>query len=170
VRDWWNLVDGDWGAGFFQSSACNFCDDVVGETADISFGDAWVEPYASDGRGTNVVITRSEVLDRLVAAGIADGRLQLEPVDGGFVERTQAAGLRQRRDGLGYRLTWHRGAVTPRKRVEPCARQPLRRKLIYRCRAAISAWSHRVFWLARRSGRPGIYLGWARAAQTGYPS
>src|SRR3546814_3374610 len=49
-KDWWHLVDGDWGAGFFQNSACNFCDDVVAETADISFGDAWLEPYSSDGR------------------------------------------------------------------------------------------------------------------------
>src|SRR3546814_18807105 len=34
-KDWWHLVDGDWGAGFFQNSACNFCDDVVADTADI---------------------------------------------------------------------------------------------------------------------------------------
>jgi coenzyme F420-reducing hydrogenase beta subunit len=43
-QDWWHLVDGDWGAGFFQNPACDWCDDVVGETADVSFGDAWVEP------------------------------------------------------------------------------------------------------------------------------
>ncbi len=40
-RDWWHLKDGDWGAGFYMNSACNFCDDVVAETADIAFGDAW---------------------------------------------------------------------------------------------------------------------------------
>ena len=33
-RDWWHLADGDWGAGFFQASACNWCDDVVAETAE----------------------------------------------------------------------------------------------------------------------------------------
>lgn len=58
-QDWWHLVDGDWGAGFFQNPACDFCDDVVAETADIAFGDAWVEPYSLDGRGTNVVIVRA---------------------------------------------------------------------------------------------------------------
>jgi coenzyme F420-reducing hydrogenase beta subunit len=168
VRDWWNMADGDWGAGFFQSQACNFCDDVVGETADISFGDAWVEPYASDGRGTNVVVTRSPVLAALIADGVAKRRLELAPVDGGFVERTQAAGLRQRREGLAYRLTWRRRGVAPRKRVRPSARQPLRRKLIYRSRSAISAWSHRVFWLARLVRRPRVYLRWARAASMLY--
>jgi coenzyme F420-reducing hydrogenase beta subunit len=168
VRDWWNMVDGDWGAGFFQSPACNYCDDVVGETADISFGDAWVEPYASDGRGTNVVVTRSEIVDRLLSAGIADGRLELQRVDGDFVERTQAAGLRQRREGLGYRLTWHRRGLTPRKRVAPRSDQPLRRKLIYRSRAAISAGSHRLFRIARHTGNPGVYLRPAGVAQAGY--
>ena len=48
-QDWWHLADGDWGAGFLQNPACDWCDDVVGETADISFGDAWVEPHSSDG-------------------------------------------------------------------------------------------------------------------------
>jgi coenzyme F420-reducing hydrogenase beta subunit len=175
-RDWWNLVDGDWGAGFFQNTACNSCDDVVAETADISFGDAWVEPYSSDGRGTNVVVIRSTPIEELVLAAIAAGRLQLEPVDGDFVHRTQAAGFRQRREGLAYRLSWpriglppRRLPVAPRKRVAPDWRSAtFRRKLIYHLRALISAWSHRVFWLARVTRRPGIYTRWARAALTVY--
>ena len=73
-QDWWHLADGDWGAGFFQNAACNYCDDVVAETADIAFGDAWVEPYSSDGRGTNVVIVRSPRVQQLVASAIEIGR------------------------------------------------------------------------------------------------
>ena len=73
-RHWWDMADGDWGAGFFQSPACDACDDVVAETADVSFGDAWVEPYSSDGRGTNVVVVRSPAMLRLIEAGRADGR------------------------------------------------------------------------------------------------
>jgi coenzyme F420-reducing hydrogenase beta subunit len=168
-KDWWFLADGDWGAGFFQYGACNFCDDVVGETADISFGDAWVEPYSSDGRGTNVVVTRSAQVEELVTAAIAEGRLALERVDGDFIERTQAAGFRQRREGLAYRLTWLRLGLRPRKRVEPDSRSlTRRRKLIYRMRAHISAWSHRLSRLARVTRRPGIYVGWARGAAAVY--
>jgi coenzyme F420-reducing hydrogenase beta subunit len=168
VRDWWNLVDGDWGAGFFQHSACNACDDVVGETADISFGDAWVEPYSSDGHGTNVVVVRAPALAALVDRGIATGRLELEPVDGDFVERTQAAGLRQRREGLAYRLTWRRPSLELPKRVDPGRRVVLRRKLIYRMRSAISWWSHRVCWVAAATHRPQLYIRWAAAAQHVY--
>jgi len=165
TRDWWHLADGDWGAGYFQNSACNFCDDVVAETADISFGDAWVEPYSSDGRGTNVVIVRSQRLHWLVLAAMARGSLQLQQVDAAFVEATQAAGFRQRREGLAYRLSWPRLGVRPRKRVAPGSTGiSRRRKLIYIMRHQISAWSHRVFWLARATRRPGIYTAWARAA------
>lgn len=162
-EDWWHLADGDWGAGFFQNSACNFCDDVVAETADIAFGDAWVEPYASDGRGTNVVIVRTHELRHMVEAAIAERRLALQPVDADFIANTQAAGLRHRREGLAYRLTWaRRGAARPVKRVVPSAALPLRRKLIYRMRAWISRWSHRLARLARTLDMPAIYTSWAR--------
>jgi coenzyme F420-reducing hydrogenase beta subunit len=165
MRDWWNMVDGDWGSGFFQNSACDVCDDVVGETADISFGDAWVEPYSSDGRGTNVIVVRSATVDSLVSAAIAEGRLAVESVDGEFVERTQAAGLRHRREGLAYRLVWRRHLrLTPTKRVAPSRAILPRRKLVYLMRKLISMSSHRVFWLARRLGRPQLFLQWGRAA------
>ena len=167
-KDWWHLADGDWGAGYFQYPACNYCDDVVAETADIAFGDAWVEPYCSDGRGTNVVIVRSPLLAAMVSRAIADGRLALQPVDADFIAQTQAAGLRQRREGLAYRLTWRRRGISPRKRVEPSRRLPLKRKLIYRLRAAISYASHRLAWLARRGGEPMLYLRWASLSRQVY--
>lgn len=168
AEDWWQLADGDWGAGFFQSEACNWCDDVAAETADIAFGDAWVEPYSSDGRGTNVVVTRSPAMQAMLDAGIADGRLELRAVDADFVADTQAAGFRQRREGLAYRLGWastRAKPVRPRKRVAPGVGDlPLRRRLVYRTRAAIARWSHRLAWLAHRLDRPGLYLHPARAA------
>lgn len=168
-KDWWHLADGDWGAGFFMSNACNFCDDVVSETADVAFGDAWVEPYSSDGKGTNVVVARSILVSRLIVDAIQEGRLQLEEVDGAFVEQTQAAGFRQRREGLAYRLTWATEGIQPIKRVQPDADRPERsRKVIYRTRYWISKWSHRMFWLAKKTGLPGIYLSWARYAASFY--
>ena len=161
-QDWWHLADGDWGAGFFQNPACDWCDDVVAETADISLGDAWVEPHSSDGHGTNVMIVRSKALVDLVEAARDDGRLQLEPVSGDFVAQTQAAGLRHRRDGLAYRLSWRHRGIVPVKRVSPSAALPARRKLVYRLRYAIARSSHRVFRLARALHAPAIYIAWAR--------
>ncbi|HKX22513.1 MAG TPA: Coenzyme F420 hydrogenase/dehydrogenase, beta subunit C-terminal domain, partial [Rhizorhapis sp.] len=160
-QDWWHLVDGDWGSGFFQNRACDFCDDVVAETADISFGDAWLEPYSSDGRGTNVVIVRSPSLHELIREGVRDGRLSLSPVDAAFVRETQAAAFRQRREGLAYRLSWRCFGVRPRKRVDRSSFSPtLRRKLIYRCRHHISRWSSRFFRLGKWLNRPALFIGW----------
>lgn len=165
AQDWWHLADGDWGAGFFQNDACDFCDDVVAETADISFGDAWVEPYSSDGRGTNVVVVRSPALHALVEAGRREGRLSLEPVDRDFVVETQAAGFRHRREGLAWRLARRRSGVRPRKRVEAAAGGlTRRRRAVYFLRREIARWSNRIFRLARRLDRPALYLGWARLA------
>ena len=168
-QDWWHLVDGDWGAGFFQNNACNYCDDVVAETADIAFGDAWVEPYSSDGRGTNVVIVRKREVQQLVAAAIAEGRLALGEVDAAFIANTQAAGFRQRREGLAYRLRIAPPALPLRKRVAAGGGDlPWRRKLIYRSRRWISANSHRVFAVARRTGMHPLYLRWARLVLRAY--
>lgn len=164
-RDWWHLADGDWGAGFFQNSACNYCDDVVAEAADIAFGDAWVEPYSSDGRGTNVVIVRSQSLLALVQRAMAERRLDLAPVDAAFIAATQAAGIRHRREGLAWRLSAKPPLLPLAKRVSAGGGNlPLRRKLIYRARYVIGSASHRVFALARRRRLPSIYLIWARTA------
>ena len=169
-QDWWHLADGDWGAGFFQNPACDWCDDVVAETADIAFGDAWVEPYSSDGRGTNVVIVRSKELDAMIRAGCTDGRLDLKDVDGEFIVRTQAAGLRHRRDGLAYRLSWRCSRDVPQKRVTARSELPLRRKLVYRMRYAIARFSHPLFRFARTCRAPAIYVCWARAMLRLYQS
>jgi coenzyme F420-reducing hydrogenase beta subunit len=162
-QDWWHLVDGDWGSGFFQNSACDFCDDVVAETADISFGDAWVEPYSSDGRGTNVVVVRSPILHEMLREAIGKGRVALTLVDAEFVRETQAAGFRQRREGLAYRLAWRRPGTKPRKRVEAArSHLGLRRKLIYRLRHHISRGSGRLFMIAKWMKRPQLFLSWGR--------
>lgn len=170
---WWDFADGDWGAGFFQNAACNFCDDVVAETADVAFGDAWLEPYSQDGRGTNVVIVRMPAIRAIVEAANEDGRLALRRVDAEFVAATQAAGFRHRREGLAYRLTWRRRQrrtrVEPRTRVAPSAKGlTLRRRLLYRARASISAWSHRIALFAARIHAPQVYIRWAAIALAGY--
>lgn len=170
AKDWWNLADGDWGAGFLQNPACDWCDDVVAETADIAFGDAWVEPHSSDGRGTNVVIVRSKELASMLQDARASGRLKLDPVTADFIVRTQAAGLRHRRDGLAYRLTWPRRGIRPTKRVVASARLPVRRKLVYRLRYSIARASLRLMRLARAYRTPAIYTYGARAMLRVYQS
>lgn len=167
-KDWSNLADGDWGAGFFMNPACDWCDDVIAETADISFGDAWVEPYSSDGRGTNVIVVRSRIVADLVENAISEGRLDMKSVDADFIVATQAAGFRHRREGLAYRLTWPKRGIRPVKRVAPSRAAPRDRRLVYRMRRLVSRGSNRTFHLARLLNRPTFYIRWARWALAWY--
>lgn len=167
-RDWWHMADGDWGAGFFMNNACNFCDDVTAETADVSFGDAWVKPYSSDGMGNNVVVVRSPIIAELILSGIRANRLKLEPVSNEFVKETQTAGFRQRREGLAYRLTWPQKGIDIRKRVLPSKEIPQERRKIYRMRHYISEQSHKIFRVSKITGATWLYISWARLATSAY--
>jgi coenzyme F420-reducing hydrogenase beta subunit len=169
AQDWRQMVDGDWGMGFFQYSACNYCDDVMAETADVSFGDAWVQPYSSDGRGTNVTVVRAAWLDEIFRSASSEGRLELSPVDGDFLAKTQAAGLRQRREGLAYRLAKRGNRATPGKRVAPDpSGGGWKRRRIYDLRRLITYGSHRVFGVSRRWHAYWIYRFWARCMGKAY--
>jgi len=115
------LYGHDWGLGFLKYNACDFCDDVVAETADITIGDAWLPKYVRDSRGTNIVIVRNALFDKLIQAAIKDGRIVMERITPGETIASQESGFRHRREGLAYRLykadqrvLWH-----PPKRVKP---------------------------------------------------
>ncbi|MCJ1706814.1 Coenzyme F420 hydrogenase/dehydrogenase, beta subunit C-terminal domain [Microbacterium sp. VKM Ac-2923] len=116
-----SLVGGSWGHAVFQLNACNYCDDVFAETADVVFGDAWLSKYEIDWRGTNVVVTRNEVIDEILRAGAQVGQITLEELDPDSVAKTQAGNYRHRRDGLAVRLADDDadGSWRPDKRVKP---------------------------------------------------
>jgi len=115
------LVGGNWGHNAFQPEACNFCDDVVAECADISFGDAWLPQFAHESRGTNLIICRNRMLDDILEAGSASGEITLFSLSDADAVQSQAGGFRHRREGLALRLADDQaaGLSVPRKRVDP---------------------------------------------------
>ena len=149
------LVGSNWGHGLFKLKACEFCDDVLAETADVVVGDAWLPGYEDDHRGTNIAVVREPRLLELMREAAATGRLHLDEVSTETVVQSQAAGLRHRRDGLAYRLWWtdEAGEWRPKKRVAPGWRH-LRPKLrrIHRLRYALGQDSHGAFLAAKRAG------------------
>lgn len=106
--------------GQFKLRCCNYCDDVFAELADVAFMDAWLPEYVRDGRGTNLVITRSPLAESLLQSA-AGAELELEPLDISRVIASQAGGLFQKRTLLahGLYLAERAGAPLLRKRVEP---------------------------------------------------
>lgn len=93
-----------WGTGLFKANACDFCDDVVTELADISLGDAWLEPYSQDGKGTSVIITRTPLAESLIQAGINDSQLHAEIISPDTMRASQQGSYNHRHDGLYVRL------------------------------------------------------------------
>ncbi len=160
-------IDGSWGYGAFQPEACNFCDDVFAETADVVFGDAWLRRYTDDWRGTNVVVTRRAEADRILEEGIAGGGVRLEPLSVNDAAFSQAGNFRHRREGLRVRLAddLAKGLSVPRKRVTPGydGITPERVALI-RQRRGMSELSLRTFAEAKAVGRLSAYTRPMRAA------
>ncbi|KFI86547.1 oxidoreductase [Bifidobacterium pullorum subsp. saeculare DSM 6531 = LMG 14934] len=109
----------NWGLGYFKYNACDYCDDVLAETADVTFGDAWLPQYVQDGEGCNVVVVRNKDIQELIERHRDE--LILHDSTPQEIYQSQAGGFRHRRQGLQYRLYVHqqRGEWTPTKRVRP---------------------------------------------------
>lgn len=93
-----------WGSGMFKNNACDFCDDVTTELADISLGDAWLPPYNKDGKGTNVIVTRSTIADKLIQDGIENGELTIETLPLERFLASQQGSFNHRHTGLSVRI------------------------------------------------------------------
>ncbi|PTD98123.1 coenzyme F420 hydrogenase [Pseudothauera lacus] len=149
------LYGHDWGMGLFKLKACDYCDDVVAETADVTVGDAWLPQYVSDERGTNLLIVRHPQLAEIIAGGVARGSIHLEELTPDDAVRSQASGFSHRREGLAYRL-WRareRGEWAPTKRVvtlEQAADESFAQRQDARMRVA--ELSHAALLEAKRAG------------------
>lgn len=107
-----------WGTGLFKNNACDFCDDVTTELADISLGDAWLQPYVQDGSGTNILVTRSEIAKKIINQGIDSHRLTLDKLKKDSFLKSQQGSYNHRHNGLGYRIKKRivNGYIIPPKR------------------------------------------------------
>lgn len=124
-----------WGTGLFKANACDYCDDVTTELADISLGDAWLEPFNQDGNGHNVIVSRTAIADELLRIGLSSGELQLEPLPLEKFLASQQGSFNHRHDGMSTRiaLAERGGLKVPPKRPRD-VRLPLHLQLVQRAR------------------------------------
>lgn len=93
-----------WGTGMFKANACDFCEDVTTELADISLGDAWLQPYVKEGKGHNVIVTRSLLADKIICEAIQNGVLDVEPLELNQFLQSQQGSFNHRQKALRYRI------------------------------------------------------------------
>ncbi len=150
-----DLFGTNWGQGFLKYSACDFCDDVAAENADLTVGDVWLPQYTNDWRGTSLVVVRSHELDQLLRDGSQAGVLQLETLTEYQVVQSQDAGFRHRRQGLAVRLgiMEENSQWAPPKRASPK-------------RLPVNNWHRRLFEL-RRKITDESFAAYAKAKQAG---
>lgn len=152
IRSSKELLGGNWGHNMFKYKACDYCDDVIAETADVAIGDAWLPEQMQDHKGGSVVVVRNAHLQALIENAIAKRRLALEIVTPETVVTSQFGGIRHRNEGLALRLhdDIAKNRWVPLKRVKPSARIPRLRRAIYRARVELRDLSHTAFIEAKR--------------------
>lgn len=110
-----------WTHNYFKLNACNFCDDVFAETADIVFMDAWLPEYNQDPKGHNLVLVRTNWIRDIFQNGQQSGEVFLEKIQAKRVIRSQKTVLEDKREGMQF-FTWlakKEGLPFPKKRWEP---------------------------------------------------
>jgi coenzyme F420-reducing hydrogenase beta subunit len=110
-----------WLNRWFTPNACNFCDDVFAECADITCMDAWLPENSSDYRGTSLVLIRSQRIQKILQMGIASRHLSLKATPIEKIVQSQDAGIQEKKIHISYRLyrAGKQGLRAPVKRVSP---------------------------------------------------
>jgi coenzyme F420-reducing hydrogenase beta subunit len=107
-----------WTDRAFTPRPCCFCDDIFAECADATFMDAWLEPYASDPRGHNLVLVRRPELGTLLRCGAARGDVCIHDVGIADIIQSQAGVVGSKRGRIRAWMSLARaaGEAVPQKR------------------------------------------------------
>jgi coenzyme F420-reducing hydrogenase beta subunit len=111
-----------WGRDYFKPNACDYCDDVFAEVADVVCMDAWLPEYSKDWRGHSIAIVRSPQVLAVIKRGIEKGTLAVEEIEIEQVIKSQRGVLANKREKLAHRLSLNMQqarAYVPQKRVKP---------------------------------------------------
>lgn len=116
---WNDGISEAWVNRWFTPNACNYCDDVFAELADVTFMDAWLPEYSKDSMGTNLVLVRSSEILALIQEGMEKNEIYLSTISIEKVIKSQAGVLDLKRNQLSYRLyiALQEGQKAPKKRV-----------------------------------------------------
>ena len=115
---WTNGMNDTWTERHFTPNACNFCDDIFAECADVVFMDAWLPEYRQDWRGHSMALCRKSEISELLQ-NRSNVRIKEIPIE--KVIKSQWGVCKAKRRDLSYRLfkANSQGKAAPVKRIQP---------------------------------------------------
>lgn len=121
-RIFWNYgISEAWVNRWFTPNACNFCDDVFAECADVTFMDAWLPEYLNDFQGTSLVLVRSLNIQEIVNNGIQSGEISVNAIPVQKIIQSQDGLVQIKKHQISYHLflSQKKGLYVPIKREPP---------------------------------------------------
>ncbi|GAB6905557.1 hypothetical protein DESC_290067 [Desulfosarcina cetonica] len=114
-------INAIWQDGFFMLNACNYCDDIFAEVADIALMDAWLPEYECDPNGHSLIVVRNPDLCTVLEKGHENGTCRLKAISKDKILESQQSVIEDKRKmitGRLYRATIKSISV-PTKRAIP---------------------------------------------------
>lgn len=132
----------EWSFRLFTASACNYCDDIFAETADIVFMDAWLPEYKESDKGENLIITRTAELDDIIK-----NISSVKPIDIGRVIESQKTVLDNKRTAIveHLKIATERGVNVPIKRTQLFQPPHLLQRNLIRTKYCLSLASNKMW-------------------------
>lgn len=111
-----------WSNRFFTVNACNFCDDVFAELADICFFDAWLPAYLNDSKGNSIALVRNRTLLKMTSDLVASDDIVASSLSVNEVIKSQKSVLTSKRAEMRVRIkaATKKSKVIPNKRLHLC--------------------------------------------------
>lgn len=89
---------------WFTPNACNFCDDVFAELADITLMDAWLPEYINESKGTSLLIIRTPQIMNIIKEGKEKKEINIENIPIQKIIQSQQGVIDFKIKSLPYRL------------------------------------------------------------------
>jgi coenzyme F420 hydrogenase subunit beta len=102
LNDYWNPYFAPY---FFTPARCLSCNDLVGELADISLGDAWLKSIEEkDDQGTSIIITRTNLSEKIIEDMKDKNLIELNEISQKEVKKSQEKIIVRKKSTIAYRI------------------------------------------------------------------
>lgn len=102
LNDYWNPYFAPY---FFTPFRCLSCNDLVGELADISLGDAWLKFIEEkDDQGTSIIITRTNFSEKIIRDMENKNLIELNEISQKEVKKSQEKIIIRKKSTIAYRI------------------------------------------------------------------